>query len=275
MRGLAASVTVKNAFTDKVDHARNKARRPRSLRLFHYDACAWTPQTTPRRRQRHGPRVLGPEAPASARWVTVASKRFRRRRHRHSTSRDGRQPIGSTLISPCDLWDRCKCTVKVRRFDTRSARSAKSRDAIIASIAIARVARRVGFHDRYYRTPERFVAQRSFRPRTSHQSESTDVASPSSRAARISYCARLRGDALHRHQRWKPRSPVKRARPTSCRRGIALSLWLTARAPNAAASSRRAFKESRYFFEGVGIAEARQRFLRRVSIRAVPAREKA
>src|SRR5690606_18658917 len=58
------------------------------------------------------------------------------------------------------------CTIQVRRFDTLlSALDENRGDAIVASLAVTpELRKRVAFTDRYYRTPARFVAARSFPP---------------------------------------------------------------------------------------------------------------
>jgi polar amino acid transport system substrate-binding protein len=186
----------------------------------------------------------------------------------------GGQPIGFNvdLARAICVELGLTCSVQVRRFDTLLAALEENRgDAIIASLAITPELRaRVAFSDRYYRTPARFVAAKSFPP---------DDLTPERIAGRR--VAVVAGSAHEAYLRAFFAETAIQSQPSldaalsSLKRGetdlvfadgIALSFWLNGTGSEKCCEFRGGpFTESRYFGEGVGIAVKRDNdFLRRV-----------
>ena len=186
----------------------------------------------------------------------------------------GGQPIGFNvdLARAICVELGLTCSVQVRRFDTLLAALEENRgDAIIASLAITPELRaRVAFSDRYYRTPARFVAAKSFPP---------DDLTPERIAGRR--VAVVAGSAHEAYLRAFFAETAIQSQPgldaalNSLKRGeadlvfadgIALSFWLNGTGSEKCCEFRGGpFTESRYFGEGVGIAVKRDNdFLRRV-----------
>jgi polar amino acid transport system substrate-binding protein len=241
-------------------------------------ACAWTPR--PASAQTGNVMVPGfwdpkrrPERPDVSRLPSI----------RFMTEEDyppfnfrgpGGQPIGFNvdLARAICVEIGVTCTVQVRRFDTLLAALSENRgDAIIASLAIAPELRaRVAFTDRYYRTPARFVAQKSFPPEdlTPERIAGRRVAVVAGSAHEAYLRAFFAETALHSQ-------PTVEAALAALKRGeadlvfadgIALSFWLNGTGSERCCEFRGGpFTESRYFGEGVGIAVKRDNdFLRRV-----------
>jgi polar amino acid transport system substrate-binding protein len=186
----------------------------------------------------------------------------------------GAQPIGFNvdLARAICIELNVTCTVQVRRFDTLLAALEENRgDAVVASLAITPELRsRVAFSDRYYRTPARFVAAKSF--------PADDVTPERIAGRRVAVVAGSAHEAYLRaffaETAIQSQSNLDAAL-SSLKRGeadlvfgdgIALSFWLNGTGSEKCCEFRGGpFTESRYFGEGIGIAVKRDNdFLRRV-----------
>jgi polar amino acid transport system substrate-binding protein len=185
----------------------------------------------------------------------------------------GGQPIGLNvdLARAICVELALTCTVQVRRFDTLLSALEENRgDAIVASLAITPEMRaRVAFSDRYYRTPARFVAEKSFPAddMTPERIVGRRVAVVAGSAHEAYLRAFFAETAIQSH-------PNLEASLASLKRGeadlvfadgIALSFWLNGTGSEKCCEFRGGpFTESRYFGEGIGIAVKRDNdFLRR------------
>lgn len=156
------------------------------------------------------------------------------------------------------------CTIQVRRFDTLLAALEENRgDAIIASLAITPdLRKRVAFTDRYYRTPARFVAVKSF--------PGDDVTPENIAGKRVAVVAESAHEAYLRAffaETAIQSKPDLASALTALKNGetdlvfadgIALSFWLNGTESAACCEFRGGpFTESRFFGEGIGIAVRR------------------
>jgi polar amino acid transport system substrate-binding protein len=186
----------------------------------------------------------------------------------------GGQPIGFNvdLARAICVEIGVTCTVQVRRFDTLlDALNENRGDAIVASLSITPEMRaRVAFTDRYYRTPARFVAQKSFPPEelTPERIAGRRVAVVAGSAHEAYLRAFFAETALQAQPNLDAAvTAVKRGEADlAFADGIALSFWLNGTGSERCCEFRGGpFTESRYFGEGVGIAVKRDNdFLRRV-----------
>jgi polar amino acid transport system substrate-binding protein len=156
------------------------------------------------------------------------------------------------------------CTVQMRRFDTLLDALAENRgDAVMASIAMTPQARaRVDFSDPYYRTPARFVAQRS--------SKIDDVRPEQLEGKKVAVVAGTSHEAYLKAL-FTEAELLSYATPDAARNalragevdllfgdGISLAFWLNgSESGGCCAFTGGPFTESRYFGEGVGIAVRR------------------
>jgi polar amino acid transport system substrate-binding protein len=156
------------------------------------------------------------------------------------------------------------CTVQMRRFDTLLDALAENRgDAVMASIAMTPQARaRVDFSDPYYRTPARFVAQRS--------SKIDDVRPEQLEGKKVAVVAGTSHEAYLKAL-FTEAELLSYATPEAARNalragevdllfgdGISLAFWLNgSESGGCCAFAGGPFTESRYFGEGVGIAVRR------------------
>jgi polar amino acid transport system substrate-binding protein len=153
------------------------------------------------------------------------------------------------------------CTIQVRRFDTLLGSLDENRgDAIIASLAVTPELRKcVAFTDRYYRTPARFAAARSF--------PADDVIPERIAGRRVAVVAGSAHEAFLRAffaETAIQSHPNLEAALTSLKKGeadlvfgdgVALAFWLNGTGSERCCEFRGGpFTESRYFGEGVGIA---------------------
>ena len=156
------------------------------------------------------------------------------------------------------------CTIQMRRFDTLIESLADNRgDAVIASLAVTPEARqKVDFTDPYYRTPARFVAQRSL---------TLEVVTPE--AIEGKKVAAVAGSAHEAYLKvlfpaaeLLPYPTIDAAREALRRGevelifgdGVSLAFWLNGTDSGGCCAFRGGpFTESRYFGEGVGIAVKR------------------
>ena len=156
------------------------------------------------------------------------------------------------------------CTVQMRRFDTLiSALNTNNGDAIIASIAATPEMRtRLDFSDPYYRTPARFVAQRT--------SPIEDVRPEALEKKKIAVVAGTAHEAylkiLFTEAELRPYADADAARFALKRGdvdllfgdGVSLAFWLNGTdSGNCCAFRGGPYLESRFFGEGVGIAVRR------------------
>ncbi len=156
------------------------------------------------------------------------------------------------------------CTVQMRRFDTLLDALAENRgDAVMASIAVTPQTRaRVDFSDPYYRTPARFVAQRS--------SKIDDVRPEQLEGKKVAVVAGTAHEAYLKAL-FTEAELLSYATPEAARNalrsgevdllfgdGISLAFWLNgSESGGCCAFAGGPFTESRYFGEGVGIAVRR------------------
>ena len=156
------------------------------------------------------------------------------------------------------------CTVQMRRFDTLLDALAENRgDAVMASIAVTPQTRaRVDFSDPYYRTPARFVAQRS--------SKIDDVRPEALEGKKVAVVAGTAHEAYLKAL-FTEAELLSYASPEAARNalragevdllfgdGISLAFWLNgSESAGCCAFVGGPFTESRYFGEGVGIAVRR------------------
>jgi polar amino acid transport system substrate-binding protein len=159
---------------------------------------------------------------------------------------------------------RITCTIQMRRFDTLIPALNENRgDAIIASIAVTEASRKlVDFTDPYYRVPARFAARRQtatpeLKP---EQVEGKKIAVVSG-SAHEAYLKTLftEAQAVPYSDPEATREALRRSQVDyTFGDGISLSFWLNGtNSGNCCAFAGKAFFESRYFGEGVGIAVKR------------------
>ena len=156
------------------------------------------------------------------------------------------------------------CTIQMRRFDTLIDSLGDNRgDAVIASLAVTTEARqKVDFTDPYYRTPARFVAQRSL---------VLDAVTPEAiEGKKVAVTAGSAHEAylklLFPAVELRPYPTLEAAREALrggevellFGDGVTLAFWLNGTDSNGCCVFRGGpFTESRYFGEGVGIAVKR------------------
>jgi polar amino acid transport system substrate-binding protein len=156
------------------------------------------------------------------------------------------------------------CTIQVRRFDTLLAALDENKgDAAIASLMITPAARKqIDFSDRYYRTPARFVAKKSFAPDdvTPESIAGKRVAVVAGSAHEAYLRAFFAETAIQNHPNLEAAlSALKRDEADlAFADGIALAFWLNGTGSGGCCAFRGGpFTESRYFGEGIGIAVKR------------------
>ena len=176
------------------------------------------------------------------------------------------QPIGFNvdLARAICLELSLTCTVQVRRFDTLLAALDENRgDAIIASLAVTpELRKRVAFTDRYYRTPARFAAAKSFPPDdvTPEKIGGRRVAVVAGSAHEAYLRAFFAETAIQPHPNLKAALGALKRGETDLvfADGIALAFWLNGTSSgNCCAFRGGPFTESGFFGEGVGIAVKR------------------
>jgi polar amino acid transport system substrate-binding protein len=156
------------------------------------------------------------------------------------------------------------CTIQMRRFDTLIDSLSDNRgDAVIASLAVTPEARqKLDFTDPYYRTPARFVAQRSL---------SLDVVTPEAiEGKKVAVAAGTAHEAylklLFPAAELRPYPTLDAAREALrggevdllFGDGVSLAFWLNGTDSGGCCAFRGGpFTESRFFGEGVGIAVKR------------------
>jgi polar amino acid transport system substrate-binding protein len=179
----------------------------------------------------------------------------------------GGQPIGFNVDLARAICTELSlaCTIQVRRFDTLIPALEENRgDAVIASLAITPALRqRVAFTDRYYRTPARFVAAKSFPPDdvTPEKIAGRRVALVGGTAHEAYLRAFFAETAIQPH-------PTLEAALAALKDGkadlvfgdgIALAFWLNGTGSAGCCEFRGGpFTDSRFFGEGVGIAVRRE-----------------
>jgi polar amino acid transport system substrate-binding protein len=187
----------------------------------------------------------------------------------------GGQPIGFNidLARGICLELDLTCTIQVRRFDTLLSALEENRgDAIVASLAVTPdLRKRVAFSDRYYRTPARFVAAKSF--------PSDDVTPEKIAGRRVgvvggsAHEAYLRAffaeTAIVSHSSLDAALKALKSGDVDLvfGDGITLAFWLNGTASEQCCAFRGGpFTESRYFGEGVGIAVRRDNEVLRLAL---------
>lgn len=156
------------------------------------------------------------------------------------------------------------CTIQMRRFDTLIESLSDNRgDAVIASMAVTPEARqKVDFSDPYYRTPARFVAQRSLALEavTPEQIEGRKVAVVAGSAHEAYLKTLFAGIELRPYPTMDTARDALRGGEVELLfgDGITLAFWLNGTDSQGCCAFRGGpFIDNRYFGEGVGIAVRR------------------